>query len=178
MSTAAARDARTANLLGAFALAVTDAMTAAVAAAADRGGSGPAALVLIHDEPGGSVETLRGGLGLSQPGAARLVDTLVADGLVERRPGPDGRTWALHLTSGGAARARRLLRARADVLADVLAPLSATDRRALTPILEGALGALVQDEPHAVMICRLCEERACPLDACPVEHAPHAASRR
>jgi MarR family transcriptional repressor of emrRAB len=163
------RDARTANLLGALALTLTDAMAEAVEHASDRGSSGPAALVLIHDEPGLSNEDLRRGLGLSQPATARLVDALVDARLVKQGPGPDGRTHALGLTSSGLRRVRRLLQARAAVLDDALVPLSTADRRALTTILEQILSRSVRDEAHAESICRLCDTTACPPEVCPVE---------
>ncbi len=168
---ASERDARTANLLGALALSLTDAMEAAVVAATDRAGSGPAALVLIHDDPGRSIESLRRGLALSQSGAVRAVDALEAGGLLVRRPGPDGRTVSLQLTAAGDRSVVSLLAARANVLDPVLGSLDADARRALGPILERILAGIVRDDAHAERVCRLCEQAACPLPACPVELA-------
>src|ERR671917_2078941 len=77
------RDSRTANLLGALGL------EAATAMPAGRGAT-MAALVTIAAHPNRTVEELRAPLGLSQPGAARLVQRLVNAGWVERT-GPGGR---------------------------------------------------------------------------------------
>src|SRR5918997_7221251 len=77
------RDARTANLLGALGL------EAATAIPAGRGAT-IGALVTIAAHPNRTVEELREPLGLSQPGAARLVQRLVDAGWVERG-GPGGR---------------------------------------------------------------------------------------
>ena len=129
-------DARTANLLGALALTVTDAMRDAVASASPgRGGAAPAALVLLHDEPGMSVSALGEATGLTQPGAARLVDALEAEGLVVRAAGADGRTHALRLTAAGQRRVRAMLSARAAVLDELLALISTTQRRQLEALL-------------------------------------------
>src|SRR5918992_1458536 len=62
---------RTANLLGATALAVTDLVLAGATAAAGTSGSGAAALVLLRATPGLSVTELGRRVGLTQPAAAR-----------------------------------------------------------------------------------------------------------
>ncbi len=53
------------------------------------------AIVVIGYGLGPSNDQLRRILGLSNPGAVRLVNRLVADGLVERREGRDRRAVAL-----------------------------------------------------------------------------------
>ena len=90
-------DDRLANLLGVTALAATDRLRSAVEADLGSGGSGPAALVHLQAYPGESVEALRRVLGISQPATVRIADRLAAAGLLERRPGADRRTLALHL---------------------------------------------------------------------------------
>ena len=170
-ATPSADDARTANLLGALALTVGDAMQAAVEGAGGRGGATPAALVLLHDEPGMSVSELGRATGLSQPGAVRLVDDLERSGLVARGPGADARTHALRLTALGSRRVRRTLAARADVLDRLLEPLTSAERRALEGLLDRLLVAWTGDEAHAVSVCRLCDTDTCPLDRCPAELA-------
>ena len=67
----------------------------------DHGGETPAALIVIGYAAGLSNDMLRRIVGLSHPGAVRLVDKLVSDGLVERGPGRDGRQVALQLTKRG-----------------------------------------------------------------------------
>ena len=87
--------ARLSNLLGAWALAVSDRVGAAAAATAGRGGQAPAALVALHQFAGGStIEELRQVLGLSHSAAVRLIDGLVADGHVAgSRPQMTGALW-------------------------------------------------------------------------------------
>lgn len=168
-ATSSPADARTANLLGALSLTVGDAVEAAVEDAGGRGGVMPAALVLLHDEPGMSVTELGRATSLSQPGAVRLVEELERSGLVARGPGADARTHALRLTPLGSRRVRRILAARAAVLDRLLAPLPSAERRSLEGLLERLLEAWTGDEAHAVSVCRLCDTNLCPLDRCPVE---------
>ena len=99
---------RLSNLLGAWALAVSDRVGAAAAAAAGRGGQAPAALVALHQFAGGStIEELRQVLGLSHSAAVRLIDSLVADGHVARHQAADDRrSVALILTASGRTTAR------------------------------------------------------------------------
>ena len=162
---------RTANLLGALALALTDSLNHEVEARADHGAAAPAALVSIGIAPGQSIDALARTLGLSHSATVRLVGRLVADGLVDRRDGPDGRTSALHLTRRGRTRRRAILDGRRTVLMDALDALSADERAALTGLMEKLLGTLTRDRQHADHICRLCDEHACPGQACPVECA-------
>jgi DNA-binding MarR family transcriptional regulator len=57
-----------------------------------------------------SIDALRSGVGLSHPGAVRLVDRLAARGLVARRASADdGRRVALHLTRAGEAMAASIM---------------------------------------------------------------------
>src|SRR5215216_1211147 len=85
-----AANARTANLLGALTLEATHLQENATKAVVGLGGAAAAALVTIEARPGWTIEQMRGGLGLTQPGAARLVERLTEAGLVERL-GPGGR---------------------------------------------------------------------------------------
>jgi DNA-binding MarR family transcriptional regulator len=93
---------RTANLLGATALAVTDLALGGATAAAGVSGSGAAALVVLCADPGISVTELGRRVGLTQSAAARMVDALAARGLVERRP-TLGKWVAVHPTTAGRA---------------------------------------------------------------------------
>src|SRR4051794_34944005 len=91
---------REANLLGACSLAIAELLPAAAA---------DAALVALGGWlAGGTVDRLARVLHLTHSGAVRLVDRLERDGLVQRRPGPDGRTRSLFVTTAGAREARRL----------------------------------------------------------------------
>src|SRR5919206_3031622 len=132
-------DDRRANMLGAFALAVADRLRAETEAAVGHSGAAAAALVTIAHFPDFTVEDLRRAIGLSHPAAVRVVDRLVEDGLVRRRPAGRGPAVALRTTAAGRRRARRVLDARRRVLADALAPLTKAQAAALERILERAL---------------------------------------
>lgn len=162
-------EARTLNLLGAFALGVGDALTTVVAANAGYGGEAPAALVTLGVEPGLSINTLRQILHLSHPGTVRLIDRLESDGLVERRSGADGRTLALFLTEAGYERRIRILAERRHSLEFALQSLTPSERQHLTQLLEKMLTVMTTSELQAFSLCRLCEEEVCPGDRCPVE---------
>ena len=171
---------RLANLLGAWALAVCDRMTAAAAAAAGRGGQAPAALVALDQfAGGGTIEQLRQVLGLTHSAAVRLIDGLVADGHVARgHRVADRRSVALRLTPAGRAAARRIVQARAAAVEEALAGLTDAQRLSLTVLAERLTGDLasLRLEQHAMgeppacgWLCRLCDFQACgrPEGRCP-----------
>ena len=162
---------RTANLLGALALGLADALVRETELRAEHGATAPAALVTVGFYPGEPIDGLARTLGLSHSATVRLVDRLAKDGLLERRGGADGRISALHLTRRGQARRRAILQGRRRVLAEVLDGVSADERAALTGLMERLLAALTRDRQHADHICRLCDERVCPGETCPVECA-------
>jgi MarR family transcriptional repressor of emrRAB len=166
---------RLANLLGATALLLGDGVLDRATRSAGRAGATGAALAVLAQEPGLSIEQLRQPLALSQSATVRLVDSLVADGLARRSPGPDGRTVAVHLTRTGRSRARSVLVGRAELLDTALADLSPTERDALTGLLEKVLSGLTTGRTHADRICRLCDYSTCPQQDCPVEQAACAA---
>jgi len=157
---------RTANLLGALALAVTDRIDAAAHYDLGHSGETPAALVTIGYKPGMSNDRLRRVLRLSHPGTVRLVHRLVADGLVERRPGRDGRAVALHLTAAGRSRRQTLLRGRMAALGETLGVLDEAEQETLWRLLHKVLAAMPCDEVEPYTICRLCDARVC--ESCPL----------
>jgi DNA-binding MarR family transcriptional regulator len=160
---------RTNNLLGALAIGLADEMRAVAERQANQAGIDPAALCVIGHAPGLSITMLRGVLGLSHPGAVRLVDRLEGDGLVERQPAADGRAVALVLTRHGRRRVAAILAERARVLARVLDVLTAQERATLERISEKMLRVLPRDLCHALAVCRYCEEATCA--PCPVEES-------
>jgi MarR family transcriptional repressor of emrRAB len=147
--------ARVSNLLGAWALAVSDRIGAATAAEGGRSGQAPAALVALHQFARGStIEDLRQVLGLSHSAAVRLIDGLVADGHVARERGAeDRRAVALSLTASGRAAARRIIAARQRAIEATLEHLTEADLR----LDERDRGAT----PAGGWLCRLCDFRAC-----------------
>ena len=168
---------RTANLLGAAALAVTDLMLAGATRAAGVSASGAAALVVLRAAPDLSVTELGRRVGLSQSAAARMVDSLAASSLV-RRHGRTGRSVSVRLTARGTRAADRLLAARAGPLAELLADLGDADRAALTRLLESLLAKVYEQAGSTGLVCRLCDRPACTTGAtCPVGDAERRAGR-
>jgi DNA-binding MarR family transcriptional regulator len=157
---------RTANVLGALALVLTD----RIAGAAEQSPSAAAALTALHqflDRP--TVDRLRRVLGLTPSGAVRLVDRLAEAGLVTRGPGVDGRSRSIELTPLGQRAAGRIAAARAGLLTDALAGLSRGDRDALDALLGKVMANVVRGKDGGAWICRMCDLTACGRDAgrCP-----------
>lgn len=165
--------ARTANLLGAAALTLADQLTSAVTVAGGTSASGAAALVTLLDDPGLGVTELGARIGLSQPAAARMVDSLAARGLVQRQQGPTGRSVALHPTEHGRDAARHVLECRLEALARLVDGLETDEREALTRGLEKLLDALFEEVGSEYVLCRLCDRRTCTAGGapCPVGQA-------
>jgi MarR family transcriptional repressor of emrRAB len=157
--------ARDANLLGALSLAVADRLEAATRVAA------LAALETFLD--GSSIDTMRKPLGLTHSAAVRLVDRLAAAGLVTRAAGEDGRSVAVFLTPAGRRAAAEVQDGRMGALAEVLAPLGASEREQLTRLHEKLLAGLTSGRADAGRICRLCDAGACGHEQgrCPVTRA-------
>jgi len=153
---------RTANVLGALVLLVSDRMTGAVAGAAGHSVTAATTLSALSqflDRP--SIDELRRVLGLTSSGTVRLVDRLEADGLVARSPGVDGRSTTISLTESGAAVAARVAGARADVLSEVLHLVSESDRAALEDIAARLLAAIMVGPGPSPWMCRLCDTSVC-----------------
>ena len=117
---------RAGNVLGAVALGLVDRIDETVTEAAGQPGSAAAALSALHfliDRP--SIDALRRVLGVTSSGAVRLVDRLEELGYVRRTAGDDARTTFVVLTAAGTRAAARVAEARARVLGDALAVLTA-----------------------------------------------------
>lgn len=157
---------RTANLLGAVGLAVADRIEDTARAILNRAGETPAALVVIGYGFGPSNDQLRRILGLSHPGSVRLVDRLVADGLVERRHGLDRRAIALQLTRQGAVLREDLLRGRLAAIKPLLMPLTDPEQDVLAALLHKMLSSMETTDVERCTLCRLCDDRVC--GDCPI----------
>ena len=84
--------------------------------------------------------------------ASRLVDQRVADGLLERSPDPEDRRRAvLRLTPAGAALLEELAASRREMLDEVTADWTATDRRALERLLVRLVDGFreLEEDEHA-----------------------------
>ena len=160
--------ARTANLLGALAGAVVEEFKSPLRQHPNENSSSVAALKLISEGGGCSNGELSRALGLSHPATVRLVDELEAAGLVESRRGADRRAVALHLTEAGHRRVRALLGERIRALQAIVDTLPEEQRHQLDRVAEALLRALTDTPLAGAHICRLCDERSCPPDRCPV----------
>jgi DNA-binding MarR family transcriptional regulator len=173
-----------ANVLGALSLAVADHMNSAVEAVAALGPSAPAALAALHEFlDGGSMTQLSSVLGLTHSGTVRLVDRLVAEGLVDRGGSSDGRAVSIALTRRGRRLAAQVLRTRRNSLDGALSELTAADVRDLSRVLDKMLTtiALTRAKERSAptpgrpqpWLCRLCEFDACGRSKgnCPVNNA-------
>jgi DNA-binding MarR family transcriptional regulator len=159
------------NLLGVAVLAAGDRTQAAIAEVVGSGGAAPGVLVHLAAYPGESTEALHRVLGISQPATVQVVGRLVDRGLVERRPGRDRRTHALHLTGEGRRVHAELLERRGRALAELIAPLSEADREHLAPLLEKVVAGLADDRAGALTVCRQCDRDACCSGpGCPLNH--------
>lgn len=157
---------RTANLLGVVGLLVANRMEETARDILGHVGETPAALVVIGYGFGPSNDRLRQILGLSHPGAVRLIDRLVADGLVERRDGADKRAIALYLTRRGKALREQLLKGRLTAVGTLLAPLSAAEEATFAALLHKMLAAMDTSDLERRTLCRLCDDRVC--TNCPI----------
>lgn len=154
-------DSELANLVGALSLAVMDRIERGAREITGHGGETPAALVVIGYGPGMSNDQLRRILGRSHSGTVRLVDRLVADGLVERLPGQDGREVALHLTAKGAATRRALLASRISAVASLMDVLSASESAQLAKLIRDVLARQETSQLDRFTICRMCDSGLC-----------------
>lgn len=162
---------RVGQVLGVAALAVVDRLRVGVTAVGSGEEVAAGALVHVQAWPRGSVADLTGVVGLSQPATVRLVDRLVAQGLVRRDPGPDRRTVALVLTEVGSRAADAVLAARAAALAPLLRGLSGQEQATLEHLLGRVTAGLAHDRAGAVRVCRLCDRESCASGpGCPLEH--------
>ena len=157
---------RTANLLGAVGLAVADRILETAQRVLNHSGETPAALVVIGYGLGPSNDQLRRILGLSHPGTVRLIDRLVADGLVERKRGPDNRTIALYLTKEGQARREQLLAGRLAAIKPFLSALAPSEQQTFDKLLHKILANMETTDLERCSLCRLCDNRIC--TDCPI----------
>lgn len=156
------------NVIGAFALALADDLKAAMQELAEGNESACAALVVIGQESGLSVDRLSKILCLSQPGTVRLVDRLAEARLVERKTGSDRRTVALRLTEPGKRQVKSLLIGRRHALVQALRELDPGERQVLAAIADKVLRGVSHTPVECDRRCRLCDDDTCPDESCPM----------
>lgn len=93
------------------------------------------ALILIRDNPGSDQTALGRALSINRSSAMKLVNLLVERNLVERRPGRNLRTNALHLTGEGETLVPQMLEALRQSDAKMTSALSADEVRTLIGLL-------------------------------------------
>jgi DNA-binding MarR family transcriptional regulator len=158
---------KTENVIGALVLGLADAVLRETENQAPEKGQAAAAIALLRHEPGMPIEQMRRALGLSHSATVRLVDRLVADGLVMRHASAsDRRAVALHLTDAGNTRCDAILSSRFERIARALDALDPLERETYRLLTEKLLANFVEDLDHAYSVCRLCDLSACPN--CPV----------
>lgn len=154
----------TLDLVGAAALAISEAVWAAVGL--ER--SDAAALNLVLAEERISIGALARELGLSHSAAVRVVDRLERDRLLRRTtPGP-GRTVALVVTARGRRRAEQSIDTRARILERATADFSPGERETLLRLLARSVWNLTHDQYEIDRACRLCDQRGCLGRGCPL----------
>jgi DNA-binding MarR family transcriptional regulator len=166
--------ARTENLVGALALALSDRLDDVLARSSELRVPDAAVLNAIGQFPGRTIEAVRAALGITHGGVVRIVDRLAAAGLVERRPGPDARSLALHLTPTGTELWQVQTRARSEWLAELVRRVPSDVHPQVEPVVSALLAALTPDDDVAEITCRLCDESVCPQRRCPVTLAAEA----
>ncbi|MEO0932916.1 MAG: MarR family transcriptional regulator [Cyanobacteria bacterium J06641_2] len=154
------------NLLGASAIAISDSIQNAAKEATGNSASFPAALVIVERYPKITVDLLAQYLQLSQSGAARLVERLVNQNLVERHQGNDRRFVHLGLTSDGKAMVENIQQAKIAAVSSLLKPLTAEEQQQLLNILSKMAGKYSNTEVIEEYICRFCDMNECPLSVC------------
>jgi DNA-binding MarR family transcriptional regulator len=160
------------NIFGAMSLALVDKMETAFSAETGLNPSAVAAIIQIGTDPGLSIEALRRIIALSHSATVRLIDQLVAGGLVVRGSGSDNdrRARALHLTDAGQAVFQRNIVVRRAVIERAVRNLTAEEKRSLDGLVDKLLTALVDPGDDHDIVCRVCDVSVCTPDRCPITH--------
>jgi DNA-binding MarR family transcriptional regulator len=128
-----------------------------------------AALTLVAEHDGCSVDWLRGRVELTQSGTVRLVDRLAGRGLLIR-DASTGRGVPLHLTAAGEQALDVWRDARDRVAGELLASVPEDRRAAFVADLAASLEARPRARSEADAACRTCTWEACGSD-CPVDRS-------
>ena len=168
-------DDRSANLLGALATGIQDAVRDALVSESGLDGTAVAAALAVRERPGQSITQLAAALSLTHSGAVRSVGRLTQRGLVAQGRGQDGRSRGLELTPAGRAVTDQVLAARRRLLLGLLENLPPDERTCFARAAGLLLAQLPASRVDAWRICRTCEHDVCRGTACPVGSAVSAA---
>ena len=157
------------NILGALALKIADGILDKVDAFVPRD-EPAAAIALIGRSPGWLIRQLSDDLGLSHAATVRLVDRLVADGLMQRtKSAKDARAIELTLTETGKQIYNNMLEIRHRYLGEFLSCLSDHEKDVLGKISEKLIGSIAKDTSGRSRTCRFCDVARCKI--CPIDAA-------
>ncbi len=159
MSEATAHDV---NLLGTLGLAVADRIRAAGEDELGVAGAAPVVLVALstylEERP---LDEIASAFEITPSAVVRVIDRLVDLGVVQRRPGADGRRVSVTLTAKGRRRAKAILARRERELRGVTEALTRTEQRELARLHEKLLRSLPDSREAAGRICRYCDVLGC-----------------
>ena len=159
----------TANILGALSVLIQDRVEQAWQATLDLSPMAAAALVQIDNEPGSSIEQVAGRIGLTHSATVRVIDKLAERGFVEKdRARQDARAQSLKLSKPGKRLAQQLHGARNQVTDELLSGLGSAQRKALEEAIRAILHRCVEPGREADVTCRVCDDRRCAPDICPI----------
>lgn len=161
-------DERQLNAFGGLVVGVSDVVTRTMTEKTGLDEVTTVALLAVHTRPGQSVGALAQLLGTTHSGGVRIVNRMHHAGLVDRRPGPDGRTAALHATGRGDELSVTALEVRRAALSDLMSNLAPVQVEALTGLIDDLAPALARTRAEAQRVCRMCEHAVCRGELCPV----------
>jgi DNA-binding MarR family transcriptional regulator len=158
----------TSNVVAAYVLTVHDRLRAGMQHA-ELDPRELAALTLVAEHDGCSLDWLRARIELTQSGTVRLVDRLAGRELL-RRGASTGRGVPLHVTERGTDSLDRWRAERDHIVDDLLAAVPAEQRSLLVDAMAGVLAGQQRRRPQADATCRTCSWEACGRD-CPVDRS-------
>lgn len=161
---------RTANILGALAVALSGRITSETSAISGVSPSAVSALIQIHFYPGICIEQIRSQIWVSHSATVRVIDSLEDAGFVERRRvnEQDGRVMSLFMTDRGASVVTDVLNRRNSITRAMVASFPPHEQPLLGRVVCGLISSLVQPGPEQEYVCRFCDLSACPQDRCPM----------
>lgn len=157
------------NVLGATSLVISDLLSESVRLSGGSSRSAAAALAVLRQSGPLNVTALGRRVGLSQPAAARMVDSLERTGLV-RRSGLRDRARLVQLTTAGRRTAARILRDRSKLMTSLLDGLADHEQEQLRALLGRVLTNAYRHVGDPDVVCRLCDRAECvrTTPRCPV----------
>jgi DNA-binding MarR family transcriptional regulator len=172
MAEPAGGSTHTANILGALSLLIQDRVESTWQSALDLSPMAAAALVQIDNEPGSTIEAVAGRIGLTHSATVRVIDKLAERGLVEKdRARRDARAQSLKLSRAGKGTLQQLHATRNQVTDGLLTGLDPAQRAALESAIRAILHRCVEPGREADVTCRVCDDRRCTPDICPIRVA-------